>query len=68
VNAQNGGGSKQITFVSAQDLGDKAFLKAVHGFGIQNSLIDHFPAQHLKTLLEPERRFDFILAHAVLLL
>jgi hypothetical protein len=44
MNAQNGGGSKEIAFVPAHDLCYKAFLEPVHGFGIQNSFVDHLPA------------------------
>jgi hypothetical protein len=66
VNAQPGGGAYQIAVISSQNLSDKASLKMLRGLGEKDAFLDHFPANSLQTLFEPERRFGVVLAHEAL--
>jgi hypothetical protein len=68
MNAQLDRGADQVAVISPQHLGDKARLKMLCGFGKEDALLDHVPANIFQALLEPKRLFSFALTHSPLLL
>ena len=68
MNAQSGGRTNEVAFVSPQDFGDKASLEMLRGFGKEDAFLNHFPANIFQALFEPKRWLCFAFAHAALLL